>query len=171
MRSNSIPKLDEKDYLILKLLTLDTMVSLKDISKQVGLSAPSVSARIKKLRGMGIFDPTIHIDFEKFGFRRYMLGFALRTGIPPDSRSRVIERFLDEPAVISIWVASGEYDLVIQVVFSSSHELLNFVDKKIRPITEIASIDVSEILEPIKRDSKDVRSDRTSDLPIPFSSR
>jgi len=169
LRSN-ISKFDEKDYLILKLLTLDTMVSLKDISKQVGLTPPSVSARIKKLRGMGIFDPTIHIAFEKFGLRRYTLGLTLRTGIPPDSRSRVIERFLDEPAVISIWIAAGEHDLVIHVVFSSSHELLNFVDKKIRPIIEIASIEVSEILDAIKRDGKEVRTNRTSDIPIPFSS-
>jgi len=171
MKSKNISKFDEKDYLILKLLTLDTMVSLKDISKQVGLTPPSVSARIKKLRGMGIFDPTIHIAFEKFGLRRYTLGLTLRTGIPPDSRAKIIERFLDEPAVISIWTASGEHDLVFHVVFSSSYELMKFIDQKVRPISEIASMDVSEILDAIKRDGKNVRTNGIKDIPIPFSSR
>ncbi len=170
MTSRSAVKIDEKDYLILKILTSDVMTTFRNISKQVGLSPPSVSARIKRLREMGVFDPTIHVDFDRFGLTRYTLGLTLRTGIPPDSRAKIVERFIDEPAVTSIWTTSGEHDVVIHVVFSSSYKLMRFIDMKVRPISEIDTIDVSEVLEAVKRDSKNVKSKSTSDIPIPFSS-
>lgn len=170
MTSRTVVNIDEKDYVILKILTSDVMIAFKNIAKQVGLSPPSVSARIKKLRGLGVFDPTIHIDFDRFGLRKYALGLTLGTGIQPDSRAKIVERFVDEPAVISIWTTSGEHDVVIHVVFSSSYELVKFIDMKVRPISEIDTIDVSEILEAIKRDSKNVKERSTKEIPIPFSS-
>lgn len=161
--------LDKKDYLILKLLTVDAMTTFKDISKQVGLSPTSVSARIKRLRKMSFFDPTIHIDYEKVGLRTYTLGLTLRTGIPADSRAKIVEKLIDETDVISIWTASGEHDLVVHVVFGSGRELMSFVDSKVRTIREIDAIDISEILEANKRDSKNLKTNEAREIPVHLS--
>lgn len=169
MKSNINFRFDEKDYQILKLLSSDVMVPFKEIARQVGLSPPSVSARIRKLRALGVFDPTIHIDFHRIGLERYTLGLSLRTGIPPDSKDKIVGEFMDEASVISIWKTSGEHDLVIHVVFGSSHELMDFVDTKVRPLSEIRTIDVSEILEAVKQDGKNMKTNVTKDLPIPVS--
>lgn len=167
----NIPKFDEKDYLILKILTSDGMARFKDISKQVGLSPPSVSARIRKLRKMGVFDPGIYIDYQKVGLRRYTLGLTLRTGTPPDSRAKIIERLIDEDKVVSIWSTSGDHDLVVHVVFSSSDELTDFIDEKVRPLREIETIDIIEVLATVKREGKKIRSGITKDIPFRISSR
>jgi len=171
MSSTRVPKLDEKDYLILRILALDSMVSLKDISEQVGLSSPAVSVRVQRLKSTGVISPGVRVDFGRFGLRRYTLGLTLRTGIPADSRDRVIGKFLEEPAIISIWTTSGEHDLVLHAVFGSSYDLMYFIDKKIRPITEISSIGISEMLEAVKRECRDTQTSRIHDIPIPYSPR
>ena len=143
------------------------MAKFKDIAEQVGLSPPSVSARIRKLRKMGVFDPSIYIDYQKVGLRRYTLGLTLRTGTPPDSRAKIIESLINENKVVSIWSTSGDHDLVVHVVFSSSHELTNFIHEKVRPLREIETIDIIEVLAtPKKRGQKHKNRDNKR-YPVP----
>lgn len=166
MASDDVAKLDDKDYLILKLLAQDSMTAFKNIAKQVGLSPPSVSARIRRLRETGVFSPAIHIDLEKLGITKYSLGLTLSTGIPPESRAKIIEKLVDEAAVVSILTTTGDHDLVVVTAFNSTRELTNFIDEKIRPIREIEAIHAHEILKVMKIECKNMETGKIEDLPI-----
>ncbi len=166
MASSDVAKLDEKDYLILRLLAQNSMTTFKNIAKQVGLSPPSISARIRRLRETSVFDPAIHIDLGKFGLTKYSLGLTLNTGIPPESRAKIIEKLVDEAAVVSILATTGDHDLVVVTAFNSTRELTNFIDKKIRPIREIEAIHPHEILKVMKIECKNTETGKVEDIPI-----
>jgi len=46
--------MDRTDYKILEILQVDGRISMKDLGKQVGLTAPAVSERVKKLEESNI---------------------------------------------------------------------------------------------------------------------
>ena len=49
-------KIDNTDIKILKELQLDSRLSIRELSKRVNLSPPSVSERIKKLEDNGVIE-------------------------------------------------------------------------------------------------------------------
>jgi len=62
--------LDALDQRILEILADDARISLKDLAKQVRLSSPSVSERLRRLEERGVIRAfTIDIDPEALGYR------------------------------------------------------------------------------------------------------
>lgn len=62
--------LDALDKRILEILVEDARISLKDLAKQVRLSSPSVSERLRRLEERGVIRAfTIDIDPEALGYR------------------------------------------------------------------------------------------------------
>lgn len=62
--------LDALDQRILEILVEDARISLKDLAKQVRLSSPSVSERLRRLEERGVIRAfTIDIDPEALGYR------------------------------------------------------------------------------------------------------
>lgn len=62
-------KIDDIDKKILSLLKNDSRLSMREIAKQIHLSAPSVSERVKKLESLGIIKKySIELNYEKLGY-------------------------------------------------------------------------------------------------------
>ncbi|MEK5267328.1 Lrp/AsnC family transcriptional regulator [Weizmannia sp. FSL W8-0401] len=62
-------KIDEIDKEILNVLKNDSRLSMREISKRIHLSAPSVAERVKKLESFGIIkNYTIELDYKKLGY-------------------------------------------------------------------------------------------------------
>jgi len=62
-------KFDEIDVLILQELQEDSRLSIRELSKRINLSPPSVTERIRKLEDNGIIEGyTIKINKKKLGF-------------------------------------------------------------------------------------------------------
>ncbi|AOY77700.1 Lrp/AsnC family transcriptional regulator [Clostridium formicaceticum] len=62
-------KFDEIDVLILQELQKDSRLSIRELSKRINLSPPSVTERIRKLEDNGIIEGyTIKINKKKLGF-------------------------------------------------------------------------------------------------------
>lgn len=62
--------LDEFDRKIVEALLADARVSLKDLAAQAGLSSPSVSERLNRLRERGVIRAfTVELNPEALGFR------------------------------------------------------------------------------------------------------
>lgn len=141
-------KLDDVDFQILKILNRNARASIKHIADKVGLSSPSVSARLKKLRK--VFTPTILFEFEEVGLDRHFIALTLRTGIPTDSKKKIVDKIKSEPAVYAIWETTGKQDLMVHVLFATAEELVGFIDNKLRPMSEISSIEVSQIVRPYR---------------------
>lgn len=61
--------IDQTDLRILKLLSEDSRISIKDISRSVNLSDPSVKRRIEKMLDLGVIRKfTVDIDYSLLGF-------------------------------------------------------------------------------------------------------
>lgn len=58
--------LDEKDKRILELLEKNPEMTQNDIARVVGLSQPSVGARIKKLKELGLISHVYGLNLKKF---------------------------------------------------------------------------------------------------------
>lgn len=62
-------KLDEIDVMILSELQKNSRLSIRELSKHINLSPPSVSERVKRLEDIGIIEKyTIKINKKKLGF-------------------------------------------------------------------------------------------------------
>lgn len=62
-------KLDEIDVLILQELQKDSRLSIRELSKRINLSPPSVSERVRKLEDEGVIEEyTIKINKKILGF-------------------------------------------------------------------------------------------------------
>ncbi|PJN86660.1 Lrp/AsnC family transcriptional regulator [Bacillus sp. mrc49] len=62
-------KIDEKDRDILAELTLNNRVSMRELAKKVGLSAPTVTERVRQMESFGIIKGYVaEIDHKKIGF-------------------------------------------------------------------------------------------------------
>lgn len=62
--------LDESDRKILEALLADSRISLKDLAAHAGLSSPSVSERLNRLRERGVIRAfTVELNPEALGYR------------------------------------------------------------------------------------------------------
>jgi DNA-binding Lrp family transcriptional regulator len=72
-------KLDEFDYQLLHLLNTHARMSTIEIATHLHSTSRTITRRIKKLIQLGvIYGFTIDIDYEKFGYRFYVLSFELK---------------------------------------------------------------------------------------------
>jgi DNA-binding Lrp family transcriptional regulator len=71
--------LDEFDYQLLHILNINAHISTIDIAKQLHSTTRTISRRIKKLIQLGIIIGfSIDIDYEKLGYRFYIISFELK---------------------------------------------------------------------------------------------
>lgn len=75
-------ELDEKDKVILEILENDSETSQDKIAKLAGLSQPSVGARVKKMKSMGIINHTYGVNIKDPGL--YILKVDIKCRQPRD---------------------------------------------------------------------------------------
>jgi Lrp/AsnC family leucine-responsive transcriptional regulator len=98
--------LDEIDRQILTALADNARVSVADLSRQVGLSAPSVSERMKRLEEAGVITRyTIDVNPEALGLP---LAVCLRIRPIPGKMQKVVEILQAMPEVVGCDRVTGE---------------------------------------------------------------
>ena len=112
--SNKIQGIDEKDLHIICTLEHEGEMELKKIGEKVGLSAPAVSTRIKRLKEKGILITMVPLTrINKISFARdLILMIAIEPGTDIDL---IIQNLTDTPGVKSLYQIIGEYDFYIQL--------------------------------------------------------
>ena len=119
--------LDEIDIKILNKLKTNARTPLKELSAEVYLTTPAVSARIEKLEKEGyIKGYHADLDLEKLGYG--IKAFILITVEPEDSK-----KFYDfvekQDSVLECNHITGPYSMILKVVFSSTGLLDEFLGK------------------------------------------
>lgn len=118
-------ELDPVDVAILRSLFKDARKSLREIAREVGVSAPTVRDRIKKMVDAGLikgFAPVVD-----YGKLEGVLAILLLKA-DPHKLQEVTERLTSRRGVMSVYVASGEANLIVKVYASSSRELYDFIN-------------------------------------------
>lgn len=122
------PPFDAVDRKILRILREDGRASNARIAKEVGLSAPAVGERVRKLEQAGvILAYRAVLDPERIG-----LPVCAFVAIAPQPRSpgaELVLRLLELPEVEELHAVAGDYGYVAKVRVASTQDLDEFLDR------------------------------------------
>lgn len=120
-------KLDNIDRKIIDILLKNARIPAKEIAKEVLLSSPAVSARIKNLEKNGLITG-YHAQINPL-----LLGYHIKAFINLEVEPRQKKEFYPFvqtiPNVIECNCVTGDYSMLIEVAFRSTVELDHFINE------------------------------------------
>lgn len=121
-----VDRLNEK---ILKCLQQNARLSNAEIGRQVGISSPAVSERIKKMEDLGIIEGYITI------VSPFEIGYQLKAIITLRAFMGKLKPFLEKvktyDEVINCYRITGDENIVMEVVLKNHKHLETFIDQLI----------------------------------------
>lgn len=119
-------KIDNTDIKILKEPQLDSRLSIRELSKRVNLSPPSVSERIKKLEDNGVIESyTIKIN-------KSALDFSIQCIIQIDIKNSNFVKFKEliynHPRIVFCYRIAGHSCILVKLIAKSISEIEKFID-------------------------------------------
>ena len=140
--------MDETDVKILKKLLFDARSSYRKIAGEIGVSPPTVLARVEKLESDSIIKSySAVLDHEKLGYDLTAVIEITATKGKIIDIERQIAKF---PNVCAVYDITGLTDMVVIAKFKNRKELSNFVKKDLslpyidRTNTHVVLITVKE---------------------------
>lgn len=139
------PKLDDKDWQIISMLQNEPKISQIEISKRLGLTQPSVSMRLRRLKESGIISFQVGMNLKKSDL------FIAKIDLTVKSESnKLIEAFSRCPYCINGFILSGKHNLTLLFVSEDVKTLEAIVDNRLRPLPQVTDIEFSIALAPMK---------------------
>ncbi|MBI2542931.1 MAG: Lrp/AsnC family transcriptional regulator [Candidatus Aenigmarchaeota archaeon] len=118
--------IDETDKKILRLVTADSRLSYREISRHLGLSTNTVIQRIGKLTANGVIKSySADIDMKKLG---YELTAIIELIAPKFIARKVLDELSASPNVFGIYYTTGNIDMVIIAKFRNIDEMNTFLN-------------------------------------------
>jgi len=119
--------MDETDIKILKKLLLDARMSYRKVAEEIGVSPPTVLARVEKLESEGIVRSySAVLDHEKLGYDLTAIIEITATKGKVLDLQKQIAKF---PNVCAVYDITGLTDIIVVAKFKNRKELSNFVKK------------------------------------------
>lgn len=146
--------LDRIDVEILKILQVDSTKAIKDIAKEVGLSATPTYERIKRLENDGYIQKYVAIlDGIKLG-----LDIVVYCNVTLKEQSKeALQSFeiavSNLPEVLEVTGLSGNYDYMIKIVSPDIHTYNSFLMNKFSTIPNVGQFHSNIVLGLIKSNS------------------
>jgi len=137
-------KIDKRDRIILNLIYNNQEISQEEIAKKIHIAQPSVAARIKKLKKIGLIEQNIGINLNKVGLKVAMVRLATT------NTEKILNMFRDCPFFLNGFIVSGEENLVLLLVGDDMSSLESIIDSHIRPNINVQSVDFDVIITSIK---------------------
>jgi len=135
------PNLDDVDRKILRELQSDGRASFRDVSSRIGVSTPTVSARVQAMTDMGLIKGyTTLLDADMMG----QISVALTLETKPSDMDTVIGRLSEEEMVRQMFVLSNSRLLCI-LSFYNQVKYKSFVES-LSQIEEINRVESSMVL-------------------------
>ena len=119
--------LDSIDKKIIDILQKNARTPIKDIAKEVFLSSPAVSARIEKLEKSGIVIG-YHAQINPFLFG-YNIRAFINLEVEPFQKKDFYPFIQAIPNVIECNCVTGDYSMLISVVFQTTVQLDHFINE------------------------------------------
>lgn len=119
-------ELDKVDIEILKLLQNDARISVKNIAEKVFLSAPTVSARIEEMTKRGIIKGYF-TEIDNSVFENVIRAY-IDMEVSPAKKDELYEYLRSSPQVLECNRVTGEYSLLINVVFKNTVDMDKFIN-------------------------------------------
>ena len=145
-------RLDETDTSILKALMKDGRLSFRQIASQVGVTTPTVESRVKKMTESGVIKkiaPILDIDKVEKGVAALLM---LKVNL--SKVNAVVEKLAPLDEVRSVFLSTGEANVVVRVATSSNEAFQDFLNDKVASL----GVDVvsSEVITRTVKDEQGV---------------
>ncbi|HJD20900.1 MAG TPA: Lrp/AsnC family transcriptional regulator [Candidatus Gemmiger faecigallinarum] len=119
--------MDRIDRRIIDILQADARAPLKEIAEQVFLSSPAVSARIARLEQAGLLRGyQAQVDAPALG---YGVKAFINLELDPQRKPEFYPYIESCPNVVECNCVTGDYSMLIEVLFASTQELDHFINR------------------------------------------
>lgn len=143
--------MDQIDRHILEILQANSRASASEISREVALSLPAVSERIRKLEESGVIASYgIRVDRAAAGYHLLAMIFVSidKTEQIENFRSAVVAF----PQVLECHHIAGEYDYLLKLLLRDTAELEHFLSRQLKSIDGVARTNTQIILSSLKEE-------------------
>ncbi len=145
--------MDAIDLKILELLQIDGRASHSEIAKTVGLSAPSVGERVKKLEGRGIILRYAGL-LDPARVNRPITAFIAVTLDKPNHAKAFLQRIRELEDVLECYHVTGEMDYLLKVRTRSTGTLESLITTDLRPLDGVVTTRTSVMLSALKEETR-----------------
>ncbi len=119
--------MDSTDIKILKILQVDGRISMKDLGRQVNLTSPAVSERVRRLEEKGIIRGyTAIVDPKKL---HKTVSALINVAMKVSSHEAFIQLAKDEPSIIECHHMTGTDCMTVKVLVDNTEELEDLLDR------------------------------------------
>jgi len=140
-------ELDPTDKAIIRALQLDGRAPYSKLGPAVGLSQAAVRQRVQRLIESGVMQVVAVTD-------PATLGFAVQAmvAISVSGDVRTVAATIEELAEVEyVVITAGRFDLLVEVVCTDTHHLLDVVNDRIRAIPNVSGTEVFTYLSLVKQ--------------------
>ncbi|WP_421120268.1 Lrp/AsnC family transcriptional regulator [Aquihabitans daechungensis] len=146
-RAAAAPALDDIDKAIIRALQVDGRMSYAKLGPEVGLSQAAVRQRVQRLTDSGVMQVVAVTDPLSVGFTVQAM-----IGVRAEGDLRALGASLGAIAEIDyVVIASGSFDLLLEVVCEDNDQLLDLVNDVIRATPGVRSAEVFTYLDLVKQ--------------------
>lgn len=127
--------MDDVDRRLLTALLADARTSWAELARQVGLSAPAVQERVRRLERDGALrGTTARLDPATVGLGvSALVGLQQREGVDADD---IVDRLRDVPEIEDCWFVAGEEAFVVKVRVADLDDL----DRTLRVLRHVPGV-------------------------------
>ncbi|NJE29971.1 Lrp/AsnC family transcriptional regulator [Thermococcus sp. 18S1] len=140
--------LDERDNIIIEMLTKDARTPFTEIAKVLGISETAVRKRVKALEEAGVIKQyTVVVDPSKLGYNLVSL-----TGVDtlPEKIFDVAEKLREFDFVREVYLTSGDHMIMAEVWARDGEDLSDIISNKIGRLEGVTKVCPAIILEKLK---------------------
>jgi Lrp/AsnC family leucine-responsive transcriptional regulator len=142
---------DKHDLAILRLLLIDSRLSLQEIGASVHLSATTCWSRIKRLEREGILRRyTIDIERAKLGYHDTVIVQLTLASHNEETLKAFADALQTIPEVMDAFLVSGDYDYYIRIAVRSTRDYERLLRDKLYKIPGIRHSKSSFVLRTLK---------------------
>ena len=139
---------DELDWKIIDILSEESVPN-SAIAEQVGVSEGTIRARLKRLKESGVLQVRALINPEVLANKQLVvIGLTVAEARLLDAKAQEVAAL---PGVLSVSIASGRYDLMVEVLTDSNRGLVTFLTEALSTVEGIRSSESFIMLKSYKK--------------------
>lgn len=132
--------LDEKDLAILSILSRDPEAPQGRIAKELGISQPAVSMRIRRLKDLGLLKLRAGVDPHRMGLH------LAKVDVTATNVSKVLSTFKDCPYFVGGFVTTGRSNLCLLFMAEDVSTLESIVDNHLRTCEGVQDVEFNVVV-------------------------
>jgi len=138
--------IDEINKKILNIIQANDKISYQEMSEQLNMAASTIHNRVKHMENEQIIKQySAIVDPYKAGFDSIAL---IGLSVDIHKMNEIVERLCSFDEIHMVAVASGDHDIIIQMLARNNKELWKFINENIKTIDGVKSkMHVSSFLE------------------------